>query len=173
MSQVVYPIFRIGQQPNFLDGVVFFVKSYVDEDGNIVEKVQIVDDTNLAQASLAERRLALLRDGVPLRNLGKAVFFLGDFIKLAKPNTWLIDSIGKVFCYNKTRMVKLKFRKIKKVIPIPAGGALIEVEGIPGRFKSLWGPRDDEIYAGVLEDRMGYILYGLYRELHKDTVRKI
>ena len=54
-----------------------------------------------------------------------------------------------------------------------AGGSIIEVEGIPSRFKTLYTLRKDELYAGILKDGFEYILYGVYKEKHKDTRREI
>ena len=69
--------------------------------------------------------------------------------------------------------IKLQFKKIKAIIRIKTGGAIIELEGIPTRFKTLYTPSNSIQYGGVLVDKMGYILYGLYLEKQKDTVRKI
>ena len=114
-----------------------------------------------------------MKDGVPLKKLGKAMYFLGDLIKLTKPNLWFIDNNGQVFNYLRHRTVPLIFTKIKKTIKIPSGGAILELEGIPSRFKTMYSPLPGEEYAGVIQDGMSYILYGVYKELHKNTKRKI
>lgn len=158
--------------PQQEEGIVFLLW-HTTEDGVDKFNLKIVDDTNIDKPNLALRRLQILKDNGPLKKINKAVFFIGDLIKLADSKTWFIDSNGLVFKYTKTKSVKLQFKKIKAIIRIKTGGAIIELEGIPTRFKTLYTPSNSIQYGGVLVDKMGYILYGLYLEKQKDTVRKI
>jgi hypothetical protein len=155
-----------------MDGVVLYYRQYVLDD-EIKETYHIIDDTTIDKPTLALRRIELLKMQVKLQKLGKATFFLADFIKLASRNTWFIDSSGLVFQYKKHRSAKLTFKKVKRVIPIKTGGAIIEVEGIPSRFKTLYVPDANNRYAGLIVDGMGYILYGMYPEKLKDSRRMI
>jgi hypothetical protein len=174
LQEIVYPVFRLGaEKPVFLDGVVLYLRQYKDEDGQTVQKVRIIDDTNLPGETLALRRLEILKSKVKLKSLGNAVFFLGDLIKLAHRKLWFIDSAGNVFQYKKTAVAKLVFKKITLMHHIPSGGAIIEVEGIPSRFKCLYSPRAGEQYAGILVSGLSYILYGLYVEKPKDSWRMV
>ena len=59
------------------------------------------------------------------------------------------------------------------MIAIKGGGAIIEVEGFPTRFKTLYTPKEDEVFAGILVNGMTHILYGVYTKLHNDTWRMI
>ncbi len=111
--------------------------------------------------------------GAPMYPLRKAIFFLGDFIKMSKSGYWFIDSNGKLFTYKKSTRVKLKFRRISKIIAANTTGSIIEVEGIPNRFKTLYIAKDYMRYAGVLEYRGMNILYGLYDQQYQDTWRMI
>ena len=104
----------------------------------------------------------------PIKN---AVYFLVDLIKLAKQTTWFIDNTGKVFQYRKTTRAKLTFHKITKVLPLDGMGAIIEVQGLHNRFKCMYAPKPEQIYAGVLRWGLGYVLYGFYTESLKPTHR--
>lgn len=171
LKEIVYPVFKIGsERPLFEEGVVLFVHVGRSDDSITY---YIVDDTTLDGNTLAERRISLLRQGVKLKKLTRAVFFLGDLVKVATSSTWFIDSNGSVFRYSKRTSVKLTYKKIKKVIPIKTGGAIIEVEGIPNRFKCLYMPSKSKSYAGVLFYNMSYILYDLADIKYDDTRRKI
>jgi hypothetical protein len=156
-----------------IEGVTLMYSHVRDEDNKESEVYRIIDDKNLPGATLALRRLNLAANGIKLKKLGRATFFLADFIKLARKTTWFIDSAGNVFQYKKDLNVKLTFKKIKQIIPISSGGAIVEVEGIPTRFKTLYMPDVENTYAGLLQHGMGYILYGTYTEKYKDTRRMI
>ena len=174
LSEIVYPVFRLGaEKPHTAEKVIVFIRQYLDEDKNIIEKYKIVDDKNEPGESLALRRLSLLKKEIPLKRLNTAIFFLGDLVKLAHRKIWFIDSAGTIFQYKKSQKAKLIFRKITLQINIPSGGSIIEVEGIASRFKCLHTPRNGEQYAGLLVDGRSYILYGLYQEKPDDTWRMI
>ena len=174
MTELTYPVFRLGaEKPHFIDGVVVFVRQYLDEDKNLIQKYKVVDDTNLPGDTLALRRLILLKNKVKLKPINNAIFFLGDLIKLAHRKIWFIDSLGNIFQYKKSMVAKLQFKKIKYIQEIPTGGAIIEVEGIAHRFKTLFTPRNFEQYAGILKHGNTHILYGLYKEKHKDSWRMV
>lgn len=173
LMEIVYPVFKIGnEKPSVIEGVSLIIRTYEIE-GKLVHKHKIVDDKNLPYDTLALRRLYLYKQGIPLKQLSQAVFFLGDLIKLAHRSTWFIDSHGKIFRYNKTTSVSLLFRKITLQINIPTGGSIIEVEDLPNRFKCLYTPINNEKYAGILKYGQGYILYGLYKEKPKNSRRMI
>ena len=150
-------------------GVVAYVRN---------DQLYIVDDTNIDKATLGERRLQLANQNFEtkqfnLYKLKNAIFFLGDLIKLATAGQYFIDSQGLVFNYKKTTIVPLIFKKIKQIIPIKTGGAIVEIEDIPSRYKCLYMPVDKH-YAGLLElSSREYILYGLYATPQKATRRKI
>lgn len=174
LRQVAFPVYRLGlEPPNFIGNVVLFYQEYKDDEGNPIQKYRVVDDKDIDKPTLALRRLELAKNKVKLKRLSRAVFFLADFIKLATRETWFIDSNGMVFQYKKEKHIKLLFKPIKQIIPIDTGGAIIEVEGIPSRFKTLYMPDSLNKYAGVLQDGMGYILYGTYIEPPKNSRRLI
>lgn len=174
LTEIVYPVFKIGtERPLFEEGVVLYIYYFRHDDGTYDTKYSIIDDRTLAGDTLAKRRIYLVKTGVKIKKLSRAVFFLGDLIKVAKASTWMIDSAGNVFQYKKTKSVKLVYKPIKQVIPIKSGGAIIEVQGIASRFKCLYKPSNNVKYAGVIEYGMSYILYDLSTEQFDPTRRMI
>lgn len=177
MSTIAFPVFKIGiHKPITEGGLVFYYheqEELIEDETVKTSKYKVVDDRNLSGSTLAKRRLQLTVDEVPLAKLSNALYFLGDFIKLADPKLWFIDSNGKVFNYKRSTRAQLKFYKIANLIPIPTGGIIVEVLGIQQRFKALYAPTSDKLYAGVLHFGMAAILYGFYAEKHDTTWRLI
>jgi hypothetical protein len=174
LSKISFPVYHIGnREPLVDDGVVYFVSGMDSNTEDATYRLSILDDKNVEGKSLAERRLLLSTQGVSLRRITKAIFFLSDFIKLAKGSSWFIDSLGYVFKYKKSRTVKLTYKKVVKIIPLQQGGALVEIEGVPGRHKTLFKPTSTKPYAGVLVDGHTFIFYGLYDRKYKDSHRMI
>ena len=158
------------------NGLVFYYherEEEVDDETVVSSKYKIVDDHNLTGDTLAQRRLQLMVQEVPLAKLSNAVYFLGDFIKLADPKLWFIDSNGKVFNYKRSTRARLKFYKITQLIPIATGGVIVEVEGIMQRFKALYPPTSNKTHVGVLHFGLATILYGFYEQAHQETWRLI
>ncbi len=167
LGSISFPIYVVGKiKPEEENGVLFLVRLQEGEEYKL-----IIDDKNLSGATLARRRLELLAT-TELAKLTNAIFFIGDMVKLATPNTWFIDSLGKLFIYRKTRSAKLIFRKIEQVHLIPTGGAIIVAQGVQSRFKCLYAPNTEK-YAGLLNLGHAYILYGLYENEPKETRRMI
>ena len=172
LQEISYPVYKLPDKPNVDDGVIYYY-SEIEKEDVTHGKLLIVDDFNIEGTTLAQRRLYLLGQNTPLYRLRNAIFFLGDLIKLSTPNTYFIDSRGKLFTYTKTTTAKLNFYRISRLVKIPTGGAIIEVEGLPSRFKVLHTPEDDKICAGILHLGMSLILYGLYDNIPDNTRRKI
>lgn len=174
MSEICYPVFKLGEnEPQFDNGVCFYYYTRTTQEDQDIVDIRIVDDKTLEGDKLATRRLALLSQGVPLYKISYALYFLGDLIKIATPNTWFIDSSGKVFQYKKTTRAKLKPHKIVQILPIQTGGAVLEVEGIASRFKTLFVPPILHNYAGILYFGKSLILYGTYENQFKETWRMV
>ena len=172
LANIIYPVFKLSSKPNVDEGVIFYY-SETERNGVVKSKLSLVDDQSAKGDTLAARRLSLISDGIPLYPLKNAIFFLGDLIKLSGPQVYFIDSNGRLFNYKKTSTAKLKFYKINRIIPITTGGAIIEVEKIPQRFKVLQLPSEDSRCAGILHSGMSTILYGVYNYIPEDTVRRI
>lgn len=179
LSELVYPIYRLREQePQRHNGVLFYFYEKVRETFEGIEdyyELKVIDDTNMKGDSLATRRLQIRNNGDTPYRLNRAIFFLGDFIKMATPKMWFIDSSGRIFKYSKQTRAKLSYRKVTKLIPIKTGGAIIEVEGLSSRMKALFVPRipKNDLHAGVLFMGMSPILYGFYDQKHKDSWRMV
>ena len=172
LSQVSYPVYSIGvTKPLFEGDVVLYVAANAST-GDILYRV--VDDRSLPGETLAQRRLLLVKQGIKLHKLGKAVFFIGDMIKIAHRSKWFIDSAGMVFQYKKDLSAKLTFHAIKNLFRIPTGGCIVEIYDYPERYKALYYPNSNVTYVGLLHLPFGRVLYGLYEEKpKKSTTRKI
>lgn len=174
LSEIAFPVFKLGlNKPESIDGVVCYLYQYTSDDGDSIDKLKIVDDLNIDKPTLALRRLQLKIKEVDLFKITKAIYFLGDLIKISTPHTWFIDSKGKLFKYVKTTKVQLKFHKIQQIIPIKGGGVIVELENINTRFKALYTPESANRYAGILHNGMSLILYGFYSQAYSTTWRKI
>ena len=174
LSEVNFPVYRLGRHgPVIHEGIAFYVHLRECDSGPPEEVYLILDDRNIPHQSLAMRRLHLQKQNVRLFKLKTAIFFIADMLKLSVGATWFIDSSGNIFEYKKSKKVPLMFKRITKLIPIQTGGAIIEVEGVSSRFKTLFTPRLEERYAGLLKIGRGYLLYGLYDKLYTQTTRMI
>lgn len=175
LNQIAWPIFRLGEhQPQQTDGLVYYSKEYVDKDSQESKiGLRIIDDKNLPGANLGRRRLQLKASGESLFPISRAVYFIADLVKLAKPTTWFIDSHGMVFNYKKTTRAKLTFHKIKQVLPGTQTGAVVELEGVSQRFKCIYRPSESQQWAGVLHWNLGLLLYGFYESEPKTSWRNV
>lgn len=162
----------MGGKPSISDNVMFYAYERETKEG-IKHTVYILDDKNIPGNTLAERRIHMLKNGVLLKKIRHAIFFLGDMIKLATFSTWFIDSKGLLFNVKKARKADLTCVKIKRIIPIQSGGAILELVGSLERHKVLHLPDVGVKYAGILKYGMSNILYGVYNEPFEKTHRYI
>lgn len=175
MSQISFPVYRLqNKKPNIENGVISYSTIYKEIDTGMIHKsTRIVDDINIPFNTLSRRRLELLEKDAILYKPKKVAYFLGDFIRLAKAGCWFIDSTGYLFKYTKTIKARLIFRKIVKVIPSNGLGSIIEVEGLPQRFKTMYIISANDKYVGLLKYNGIHILYGTFDKLYKESWRKI
>ena len=160
--------------PETVNGITFYrTESYNRDTAAYTERIRIIDDKNLLGETLSRRRLQLSSKQVPLYKIKRAVYFIGDFIKLATPRMWFIDSSGTVFQYKKTTRAKLRFYKVKNIFPVGGIGAVIEVQGLSERFKVLFRPAEAEHWAGIVEVNDLKFLYGIYDKNYDETWRMI
>lgn len=175
MKEVSFPVFRLtNRRPETRDGIVYYSNTYLNED--TAEKttyIKVVDSLHETGTTLSQRRLQLRDKGVEVYPIRVAIYFLGDFIKLAKTGYWFIDSLGRVFTYKKEHKAKLVYKKITKIIPTRTTGSIIEVEGEHERFKTLFVVESSDKYAAILKYGSMSILYGTSPSLGKPTWRKI
>lgn len=176
LKDLSFPVFKLlDRPPTVKDGLVFYYSENKDLDSaQTFIRYRLIDDKNLPFATLGQRRLQLKLDkDAQIFPINKAIYFLGDLLKIAKTNTWFIDSEGQLFTHKKSNHATLTFRKIVKILPTKGMGAIVEVEGIPSRFKTIFRPRDGEEYAGILVYKNTFIFYGFYKDKLKDSWRKI
>jgi hypothetical protein len=167
-KDIIFPVYKLGSTPpNNEGGVLYYEKEYKDR-----KYKYYLDDINIIKPTLAKRRMELLKSDKRLFPLKIALFFLGDFIKVAKSRVYFIDATGKIFTYKKSIRASLKYYVIKQNLRTPTGGSIIEVYGISSRFKALFYNADAR-YAGILKHGAGYILYGLYETRGKNTYRLV
>lgn len=175
LEKIVWPVFRLSEkEPQQDSGVVYYATEYTDLDTNEhTATLRIVDDRNIDKPTLSRRRLVLLVQGAKLFPIRQAIYFLGDLLKQAKSTTWFIDSSGTLFQYAKTRRAKVIVRRIMKVLPTDGLGAVIELEGIAHRFKTVFKPSADAQYAAVLQCGLSYIFYGIYTDKPNESWRMV
>ena len=174
LKEISYPVFRLGlNKPTTENGVTFYYQYKENEEGLETISVKIIDDKNQPAQTLSLRRLCLQAEGAQLFRIHTAIYFLGDLVKIATPNTWFIDNAGKVFNYQKTSRAKLKVYPIAQLIPVKGGGVVVEAKGIMTRFKSLFMPGPEIGYVGILQRGKSLILYGFYETQHDDSWRKV
>ncbi len=175
LLEISFPVFKLNAgKPIEESGVVYYEsESYNRITDTTSIKLKIVDDRNIPLPNLSLRRLSLIKQRQPVYNINLAVYFLGDLIKLSKPKTWWIDTQGKVFEYKKSQRAKLRFYKLDKCFTTQGMGAVIQVCGLPQRFKSMFLPEQSDTWCGILEWNKIKIFYGYYKEQHKETWRLI
>lgn len=176
LMEISFPVFKLGnKQPTREGSLIFYTtESYNKTTEVYKERVKIVDDTSIDQPTLSRRRLKLAADdNTTLFPIRTAVYFLGDLVKLGGVGTWWIDSLGTVFEYKKTTRAKLKFYKLEKCFTTQGMGAVVQVCGLPQRFKTMFLPKMEERWCGVLECEGMHIFYGYYTQPHKETWRMI
>jgi hypothetical protein len=169
LSEIAWPVYSLGTRCPIKEGSVVFFSKILKNDKVSIE---IIDDTDIPGETLAIRRIGLLSNNIKLCKIKYALFFLGDLVKIAKPDQWFIDTKGKLFQYKKVHRAKLIFKKIVSVIE-GIGNVFIEIQGHAARYSCLYPPEPEQKYAGLLFFNGVYILYGFYTEQHKTTYRKV
>lgn len=175
LEQIVWPVYRLSEkEPQRDNGITYYATEYSDLDtSEHTATFRIVDDLGVDAPTLSRRRLKLMVADVPLFPIRQAIYFLGDLLKLAKASTWFIDSSGQLFQHKKSTRAKLLIKQIKNVFPTTGLGAVIELEGIPQRFKTTFKPSPDMQYAALLQVGLTYIFYGMYADKPAETWRLV
>jgi hypothetical protein len=142
---------------------------WYSQDGLLFVDSTIVDDKNMPGETLGIRRLQTpFRDLLPLKHA------LTSEIGIIKQHkTPYIDSAGKVFLYDKTRFVPLRYSKIKRV-DRKGVASLLRLHGVASPFIIPRPPKLEHKWAGVLYlDNAPWLLYEYACEKKKDTRRKV
>lgn len=157
LSDIKFPIY------------VVHTDEIITRDGILWCNGQVVDDKNVAGASIGERRLK-----TPHKHLYDLKYKLDDFAAMTKHRgRFYVDSNGKFFVYEKSKSAKLIYHRIKKVEP-KGIATLLWVNTIPFPFELPRPPEKHHQYAGVLyiDDKPSY-LYETSVEMKKITWRKV
>lgn len=168
LDTIHWPVYLIGTDPIIEEDDMLFIEEANGE-------VFIIDDKSVPGNSIGMRRLNLASQENParLKKISMAIYYLADLIKFSDPNKWFVDNNGSPFRYVKQTFYPLVCKKITKVKEIPTGGAMIEVEGMSHRFKTLHTPDPTMTHAGLILIGKGTVLYGLYPGTFETTRRKV
>lgn len=138
-------------------------------DGLLFLEGELVDDKNMPGATLGIRRMQ-----TPYKNLMRLSKQLNSHIGILKQKTkTFIDSNGTPFIYEKTKVCRLSYYKIKR-IDRKEVATVLWIENIPAPFTVPRPPEDGMLWAGILSFHgLPWILYE-YSEVKKpDTRRKV
>lgn len=148
---------------------VVHTEEVVTRDGILWCNGQVVDDKNVAGASIGERRLQ-----TPHKNLYDLKYKLDDFAAMTKHRgRFYIDSNGKFFIYEKSKTAKLEYHRINKVEKKDLA-TLLWIKTIPFPFEMPRPPANTHFYAGVLYiNSQPSFLYETCETFKKATWRKV
>lgn len=143
--------------------------NYIVADGLVTIDGLLVDDRNMEGESLGRRRLMTPYENLfPLK---RSVNSLVGLIKRSK--SFYIDSTGLIFTYEKTKWVRLRYRKIAKIVPKDRASLLFIHRWKPS-FVIPRPPPDEVRYVGILHlHEEPWLLYDYATTQLKDTRRKI
>lgn len=155
-SSIAFPIYPLPSSNwERADGLLF-----VDE--------IVVDDTNMRGETLGVRRLQTSFEVLPLK---KAILDFTGMIK--QSNNVFIDSTGVPFIYQKTKMLPLRYKKIKR-IDRKVVASVLHLEGEKHPLKIIRPPEPGRSWAGVLYYQgLPWKLYEYSEKFQKDTRRKV
>ena len=140
-----------------------------EEDGLVFLAGKVLDDKNIKVQALGRRRL--MTPHKPLYELRTAYTHFGQLLRSGKK--YFIDNHGKLFEYQKTKFVKLKYRKILKVDGDTFRGILLTLQGEKTKIEVPTFPGWNE-YAGIfyLKD-YPWTLYEYASEAKPDSRKKV
>lgn len=114
-------------------------------DGLLYVDNQLVDDRNVPEASLGMRRLK-----TPFKNLLPLKKSVKDLVGILKqPTNAFIDYYGTPFLYEKTKMVSVKYLRIKKITK-KGSVSVLHLHGLKTTFIIPRPPPEDMHWTGVL-----------------------
>lgn len=137
------------------------------QDGLLYLDAQVLDDRNMPGKTLGIRRLQTpFRDLVKLKKAATAPISL-----IKNPSGSYIDSLGRIFTYEKTEFVQLKYHKIRKT-ELKDTYTLLWVSNFNFPIKVPRPPHPGYTWAGVLYMKgFPWLLYE-YSEQRKKSKRK-
>ncbi len=157
LSDVNFPIYVLHTDDVVLrDGILWC-------DGDVV------DDKNVSGETIGVRRLS-----TPYKNLYNLKIMIEDFPSLFKHRgKYYVDSTGKFFVYEKSKVVDLIYHKIKKVERKDIA-TVLWLDSIAFPFETKRPPDAKYQYAGVLYiNKQPAYLYDFSTNMKKKSWRKI
>lgn len=143
--------------------------NFYAKDGIVYVDGKVIDDKNMPGSLLGVRRLqTYFTDLYPLN---KSV---ADEVALFKnKQSYYIDAEGKIFFYRKTKMVPLKYHKVR-TIQKKEVACVVWFEDINFSAIVRRPPAEDSTWAGILYiNNVPWKLYEFSNEKNPDTRRKI
>ncbi|MEK9894835.1 MAG: hypothetical protein VW518_00230 [Burkholderiaceae bacterium] len=156
VSSIAFPIYPLPSS------------NWEKADGLFFVEGKVVDDKNMRGDTLGVRRLQTSHDLLPLT---KAILDFTGMIKQSK--NVFIDSTGIPFIYQKTKMLPLRYKKIKR-IDRKVVASVLHLEGEKHPIRIIRPPENGMTWAGVLYyQELPWKLYEYSEEHQKDTRRKV
>ena len=156
-DELQFPIYVIhSDYVDFIDGII-----WLDD--------QVLDDKNMKGDTLGLRRLQS-----PMKSIYPLKYMIKDYVGMMKHRgTTFIDSSGRVFNYEKTEKVDIKYHKIvkreKKTV-----ATVLWMKDCPFPFDEESPPSEEMTWAGVIyRQGIPWKIYEYASERKKNTWRKI
>jgi hypothetical protein len=157
LDKVQFPVFKLPSDNWSIDDGLFTV------DG------MLIDDKNMPGDTLGMRRI---QTPLVLGKLNQSINSITGIIK-NKTNTAYIDSKGRYFVYEKTKMCTLKYHKITQVVR-KGHGCSVHVFGVQAGFAVPRPPESDIEFVGVLYfHKLPWKLYEFSTDRKKNRKVKI
>ena len=128
----------------------------------------VLDNKNMDGDTVGKRRLQI--NNSQLYRPRHVYYNIPQFLH-SKTNVFM-DSLGRVFKYKKTKMVPLKYHKIKSIHRLNSGECELELD-INFSVKVNCRLAYSVQYVAVLHTKWGYILYSFSEFEKPNTRRKI
>ena len=155
-KKLKFPVYRI------------FSSDWEVADGLLFIEGQVADDRNMPGETLGIRRVQTpYKELYPLK---KQINDLNGILK--QPTNMFIDSAGRPFIYEKTKLCKLSYYRIRK-IDRKETASVLWLKGITAPFIIPRPPEDGMQWAGILHYHgLPWILYEYSESKKPDTRRK-
>ena len=156
-EDLVYPLYVIhSDNVELIDGIL-----WLDD--------QVLDDKNMFGDTLGMRRLQS-----PMDSMYKLKYQIEDIRGLMKHRgKTFIDTEGRVFNYEKTEKVEIKYHKIRRKEKKDIA-TVVWLSGCPFPFSEKSPPADGLTWAGVMyKNGIPWHIYDYAEEQKKATWRKI
>ena len=158
ISRIRFPVFVLPSSDWFSQDGLLFVDN------------QILDDKNMPGTSLGARRVQTFHSN--LLPLNKSIDTHLGIIKQPTLQTY-VDMDGKPFIYEKSKMCKLKYYKIKD-IEKRTTASVLRFRGVKRPFEVPRPPKPGYFWAGILHlHDTPWMLYEYSREELPERRRKV